>query len=85
MCGSDLVPYSHSKGSFVVETEVGGVDNIPVTVKKKYADNFLQEDSLLTCKLVIRFIFNTLSKIIIERDVYEKYISNFIITLILFL
>ena len=35
MCGSDLVPYSHSKGSFVVETEVGGVDNIPVTVKKK--------------------------------------------------
>ena len=29
-----LVPYDLSKGFLIVETEVGGVNNIPITVKK---------------------------------------------------
>ena len=33
-CRSALVPYYLSKVFVVVETEVGGVDNIPTTVKK---------------------------------------------------
>ena len=40
---SALVPYNPSKGSFIVEIEEGGVDNIPMSVKVQiYADNLHQ-------------------------------------------
>ena len=35
ICINALVPYYPSKGFVVVETEVGGFDNIPITVKLK--------------------------------------------------
>ena len=35
-----LVPYYLSKGFFVVETEVGGVDNIPIIVKTNQCYSF---------------------------------------------
>ena len=34
-CHNCLVPYYPSKGFVVVETEVGGVDNIPINVKNR--------------------------------------------------
>ena len=36
---NSLVTYDLSKGFNIVETEVGGVDNIPTTVRKIHVDN----------------------------------------------
>ena len=34
-CRNALVPYYFSKGFFIVETEVGGVDNITISLKEQ--------------------------------------------------
>ena len=41
------------------------------------ADKLNHKDSILTCKAEIPSIVNTLNKIIIPRDVYDTYVSNF--------
>ena len=77
-CHNYLVSYYSSKGFVIVETEVGGVDNIPINVKKQINPSHLnQDDSLLACKGYIPSIANTLNKIIIARDVYENYLSRY--------
>ena len=40
---SDLVTYYISKGLVIVETELGGVDNIPITKKKINAAHLHEE------------------------------------------
>ena len=53
-CWSALARYYISKGFVIVETEVGGVDNITITMKEQiHAAHLHQEESLLTCKLAI--------------------------------
>ena len=47
-CHNALVPYYFPKGSYIVETEVGGVDIIPIIVKKNNTTNFHEEESILT-------------------------------------
>ena len=55
-----------------------GVDNIQMSLKNQINDDDLhQEDSFLTLKSAILSIVNTLNKIIIARDLYEKYEYNF--------
>ena len=44
---------------------------------KIHTDNLHQEDSLLTFKAEVPSILNILNKIIIERDMYDTYVSNF--------
>ena len=77
-CRSALVPYYLSKGFVIVETEVVGVDNIPMSVNNQINSSDLnQDESLLTLKSYLLSIFNTLNKIIIARYLYEEYVSKF--------
>ena len=76
-CRNALFPYYLSKGFFITETEVGGVDNIPIIVKKINATHLHEEESLLTYKAAINSTVNTLNKITIVIYVYEKYLSNY--------
>ena len=74
---STLVTNYLYKGFIVVETEEGGLDHIPMSMKmKNCADNLHQEYIIITCKAAIPFIVNTLNKIIIIRDMYENYVYN---------
>ena len=61
----------------MVETEVGGVDNIHIIVKKINATDLNKQDIILTYKAANPSIVNKLNKTIIARDVYEKYVSNY--------
>ena len=49
-CINDLVPYYLSKVFVINETEVGGFDDIKITVKKINATRLHKEESLLICK-----------------------------------
>ena len=50
-CRNFLVPYYRYKIYIIVETEVGGVDNITTIVKEQAnATNLHQEESILICK-----------------------------------
>ena len=72
-----LFPNYLSKGNFIFEIEVGGVDNIPIIAKKINATHLHGEESLLTRKSSTLSIFNTLNKTIISRYLYENYVSNY--------
>ena len=53
-CCNALVPYHISKGFVIVETEVGGVDNIPIIMKKQNnATHLREEEILIICKASI--------------------------------
>ena len=77
-CLIDLVPYYLSEGIYIVETEEGGLDNIPIIMKNQTnAVNLNNGDSILTRKVEISSIVNILNKIIILRGVYDTYVSKF--------
>ena len=44
-CNNALVTYYPSKGVVMVETEVGGPDNIPIIAKKSSATHLHEEES----------------------------------------
>ena len=69
---SALVPYYINIVFFIVDTKEGGRANIPIRVKEQInAVYFNNEYSLLTFKVKIPSIVNTLNKIIIPRDVFN--------------
>ena len=54
------------------------MDNTPMSVKHQInADNLHPKESLVTWKSSVTSIVNTLSKIIILKDVYDTYFSKF--------
>ena len=54
------------------------MDNTPMSVKHQInADNLYPKESLVTWKSSVTSIVNTLSKIIILKDVYDTYFSKF--------
>ena len=62
----------------MVETVVGGVDNIPIVVKETInATHLREENCLLSYKADISSTVNTLNKIIMARDVSQKYVSKY--------
>ena len=76
-CHRDLVPYNISKVFFFVETEEGGVGNIPTGVKVQIHNNNLhQEDILITCKATISSIVNTLKNCHCNRYVSHVFLYN---------
>ena len=77
-CRNSLVPYYFSKVFVIVETELGGVENIPIIVKNQTnATHLHEEESIITYKASIPATVNTLKKNFIARDIYEKYVSNY--------
>ena len=83
-CHNALVSYYIFKIFVIVETGVVDVGNIPIIVKgKTNSDHLHQEVRPLTCKVVITSIFNILNKIIISRYVSEKYVSIFLMTVMM--